>query len=401
MNARSKKTKPQNSSRKSKNTKPKKKSKKMSKQLQNFRNVPRNIGPSRFANLGNDENARRFALMLTNPFDPRVEGVRQPSDYGVNTATYQMHFRTLLSTAASYSTTGAAFVIYPHPSLTIGSEGTVAAPAITFSTALNPLVAFTANPGYMYAMQPASFANMADSYRVVGGGVRLRSVESTSSTQFRVGCASLPITNTVPAWSVVEALAAGNSYGVNRECTGAIAATTNIMNAAHADAFTTYDILQNVHQGVFRPNSAAYTEFRNIPGSNNTFTSVIESDDTVSIAGVVNGASGMRDTTRMAGLNALVYQVSGGAVSRAFAELEYILHIEIVPSTSATTIPLVPTGITPAKSSNWTVEQIVNKVTAGAKLFNTIAPGLVQAREAARAASIVTGVNTLSGLLGG
>lgn len=325
----------------------------------------------------------RYRLALVNPFHPQARGCKCTVFPYSNTQTQTIAWRGIIT--LDTNAVPGTLILQANPCF-YGFLGGTGSTARNFQTVLGPVVqqGFASNYGLNGALLDSLasangiplLSQQLMNYRVVAGGVKIRSVYQTNSSQVTgsmipiltqnsdlpyatltgnggdggpLTALSVPSTSSVnvgfwglnPSSGVLgegQAFVEKSIFGQPMTTNGSILTFPEVRN------FSTYDILQKPLMTRFLPISPEAFEFRDLGSANMAFSPTSGQTNTFGDLVVVqSGNTNATSTTRRgntdsAGFTGLyLTYVNGGSVSNppsgaAVFEIEYILHVEGTPA---------------------------------------------------------------------
>lgn len=316
---------------------------------------------------------RRNMLALRNPFHPDARGAKCMvfATENTTTLTVAVSYAKILSEAGQDRLLG-----FPNPNLigwtpTSGSQNGLS--SILGPAAVNPQSQAYGMNGAIWTSSDGNFSTNAypgstsilGNYRVVGAGMKLRSVLPTSQVQPRVTAITLPCIHNPLTWNNVVSntvfTAPTTQTGVGQQFETWLERTmfgvepsvsSSILGASTARDFTMYDILNDEAIIVFKPTSPAAFEFNDTIGgggkSYNDFTNrngdVIAASDVADY--IVSGAPAVQVVGEMGDVQCdgwtglwVDVRAPGVAAGATYMIVDHIYHLEGVPTSSMKTQP--------------------------------------------------------------
>lgn len=305
-----------------------------------------------------------FRASLVDPFSIDARGARVPDLYSFPTATYRLQTSMLLGTGLS--SFGATFL--PSPFLTV-IDNTVAFTAGASVTISGPggMRPFAGATGFYAFTTPAQMSGIANNFRVVGGGIKIRNLIPELTATGRVYVAVLPVADGgVPNYMACEnAVFTNTSYSsVARNMglpTSAQLLSPSLQMYPMSHDYTVGQMVGSheidVNFSIFHPNFFRFKP-SNIGTSN--FDGVLREADDVfwtSATGVVStNTSGNKEGMQCDGGGAIVIFCDGFPISTsAPIEVDVCLHLETTPVVTPTSITanlgIIPESDNPPRSA--------------------------------------------------
>lgn len=149
-----------------------------------------------------------FTHALTDPFSAEARGARVPDLYAFPTATYRL--QTSLLMGANNSEFGAVFLPNPYVSILDLNDLSGATSSIT---SMGGLRRFTGASAFAGLTSPAIFTPLATSFRVVGGGIKIRNLIPELTATGRIYIAVFPVAEGgVPNYNLLDTQIPSASY---------------------------------------------------------------------------------------------------------------------------------------------------------------------------------------------
>jgi hypothetical protein len=285
------------------------------------------------------EGQSAFIHCLFDPFSDRAVGAQVPDMFSAPTLTERVHFSTTLFS----SPTGVInYMFFAHPFFTAlqgaGTMNSVSSGGLSVSTLSNYLLTLTT---------PSALANTFSTFRVVGGGIRIRAVSSVMNTSGRVLVGSVQPTGIVlgpqkiaatgitvnsATLSQLTTISAGLNGMPAQNITQLVdeteATLANLLskeitipfNASAPEAFMWVNTSQQTQYGTTSGSPVYLGQSGGFYTSNGTEVRV-------------SGQSDLASQERH-GFDITCLYADGLPVSAACLELEYILHVEGTPPIS-------------------------------------------------------------------
>lgn len=322
---------------------------------QNIMSGPGSQGLAVFRNLAESlyqAAQRRFALMLKDPLDPNCRGVMY--DSGSNMLPFHKRCTFFISGNGSGATTTFTAWI-PNPVyMGFGNQVTTAAKGANVVAACTTTTTYMDNTTGLGTSTGISL--VCNSFNVVGGGVRYRSIRPTGS----VGAVEL-VTSTYP----IVGPGRGNadlSSTTNMSLTtraqfqvdnfGQDINALDLENLPEVSRMTTFDLMDESQTYKFTPNGPQHQQLLTV---NDTPTKVTDSlSFQYNDYGVTSANAGVIDTLRSRpsnfstnayGWNAIVSQYSNvGTDTNNIVAVEYEIHLQcsVTPSGNSGSVAPVP-----------------------------------------------------------
>lgn len=321
--------------------------------------IPR---PQKVSNkaLVKDPELRAYELALLDPFDPRAEGARVPDLY--TTPTTCFHLRGVQPIYAGPSGSS-AFALLPSP-LVSAYDTSNAAGSGTNTLLGGSLSQFGNNPTVRYATTSSNLQGIYSAYRTVAAGWKVRVVSPPLNRTGKIIVAPIPTVDEVPGWNTLD-LFAGAADAVTASLLGSPStvalAGPGVLGLPGAKEYSLEELAQNDLILRDRPSSARYFDFH----STNTSTKWATGGATNYSDGVVNASGGTivgtdrQDPTRMSGHMAYVVIGVGVPASAIYLDVEYVYHLEGVPSLGTSTIVPIPSGASKVVSEPFALDRIL------------------------------------------
>lgn len=303
-----------------------------------------------------------FKASLIDPFSIDARGARVPDLYSFPTATYRLQTSMLVGTGLS----SFGLTLLPSPYLTVIDNSLTSglAACVTGPGGMRP---FSGALGYYAFTTPAQMTSIAQNFRVVGGGIKIRNLIPELTATGRVYVAVLPVADGgLPNYQACEnAVFTTTSYQSVARNMGIPFASQLLSPSLQMYPMShDYTVGQmvgahevDVNFSIFHPN---FFKFKpaNIASSN--FDGVLREADDVfwtSATGVVNTAtSGNKEGMQSDGGGAIVIFCDGFPVTTsAPIEIDVCLHLETTPAVTANSITgnqgIVPESDNPPRSA--------------------------------------------------
>jgi hypothetical protein len=278
---------------------------------------------------GNDL-LKAYAFALADPFHPMARGARVPDVYATPTVTYHVRGNIILGAAATFA---ASFYANPLVSATLSGTGPLISTDMTQTTL---------NANTLGAVIPVNLANVFDSYRVVGGGIRVKNRQPILSGIGQIQIAAVPsLSNGVGIASLNAVASSAANIILNKTgCIETAAAIQDIMSFVGADEFDVDELFHNDIMIPFHIVDARAFDFHS------TETTPLYSATVSNGVGLITTASGIVlvdeniDPSQSTGWSCPLLNFNGFPATGSNVEVEYILHMEGVPVATSPGIPV-------------------------------------------------------------
>jgi len=285
----------------------------------------------------------KYVALRRNPWDQAAWGACVPEGSRA-TVPFVGRLRYGISSGSAYNNGQVNLAFFPSVTLSLYvSDVSSTGFAINGQT---PITAFSSNGNYFYQMTAASLASTMSAFRMVAGGVSLRSRAQTNVSQTTFNTIDLPITGHVN-WSALNGVALSSTSAAYTQLTNEVS-NSGILCLAGAREFTAFDIFSGYERFVFKPISPRAFDFRSTRANGTTFSTESEAEDIlyVNATGVVDTTfSGLHGTTDMDGWNCQLLQCTAGSGSSTYLfQVDQIIHFEGLPliSSGGTMAPSAP-----------------------------------------------------------
>lgn len=312
-------------------------------------------------------NVYRNALL--NPFDPYVAGVKIPEPFPCFSTTYKLQGSFAVS--SPLSTVGGGFVLRPSPSAMFVQTGVVTGlPASLVFTISTSTPNYASNNPGVYGIIGPTLANAFSTYRVVTAGFKISVTQPIGTNGGRTGwvyIAPVPTQQDFPGDSVLTNVAITPTYAsrlLDRMAANTITGAS-ILELPGAIKVNLGEVGSQTILLADRPTSFQYANFYPTNETATLNPTVTEATDEAytTTTGVPVAVDPIQGSTGMPGHTSYVvwFEALPG-VSQSLCEVEYIMHLEGVP-TPPTQLNVVPSGPELTSRGNWlSVLETVPKV---------------------------------------
>ena len=352
------------------------------------------------------DDPNRWLIKATlDPFDVEANGVKIPDDYSAPTVTLTARTSLTIATGTTWNTNnGGSFIIFANPyitSINIGQTGGTIGTAGLVYYGLNTYSANNAFSAFEALGQSGqnALANNYGAYRVVTGGVTIRSAQGSNVAAGIVTVAPFIVSGRgIPLKAInTNALNATTGMGAYLQTlTGGGTNLQTMYNSSQiqvlpgAQKFTTFDIMEtgvmlrclptDTNHLTFRPTSSSQ-DASGSSQSQDLFTAGDIIGDWVdsSSAGVVN-FSGNLENCDLRGMNGWIVNITGSAANTTCLYMEIVLHLEcaVDPGMRGSTNnenAFLPTSKV-SNGSRTSYEKVLTGIKRNLPLVTTIASGI-------------------------
>lgn len=271
----------------------------------------------------------KYVALRRDPWNESAWGACVPEGCRPTTP-YVVRIKIGFSTNGSYAGEQVNIAYYPSACLCLYISD-VTATGMGQGGSGTSLTSFSSNANYFYQMTASSLANTLACYRLVAGGVKLRSRAQSNQAQTTYNAIDLPISGHVN-WNALNSLSLGaNTFSAHNQLVN-VPASSPILSYAGCREFTGYDIFQDSMKFVFKPVSEAAFNFRSTRSLGTQFNTETEAEDLlyVNATGALDTTNtGLHGTTDMDGWNCLLTQVYAAPnASSLLFTADIVLHYE-------------------------------------------------------------------------
>jgi len=326
--------------------------------------------------------ATRYLHALVNPFSKDAEGVRVPEPYAISTVTRKVHVPLVLTTNA---TGGLDLSVQPHLfNSFVNTLGTMTGGAGTFSPPNIP-----AGVAVRSAVLESAVNSIAQTYRIVAIGVRIKTNVDFTKSGGRVYGAILPASQELPI-----GFNANVTVGQALQCweipNDGTSVSTNILGLPRSFQFTVSELMSEggceVHFPICSPRALDFLD-----AQNQRFEQHMSISDVVGYQVASSGLGYMQ----AAGHSQFVLRGEGLAANTDVLTAEVIYHVEAVPLVgSATLIESMPH--TPAPSTPGEIH-LAHRIAAAAPVVSYVSQKLRDMAGRAGAGKFMSGASKVAG----
>lgn len=324
-----------------------------------------------YRSLNTDDPNIKYRIALIDPFSPHATGAKCTVFNYKNTVTAVVRWKGVMRTNASSNTT---VLLQPNPCFygwgNVNSNG----PFNSMGTYMGPMVQIQGNgsKGMNGALVDAvnqaepSLSAQLSSYRVVGGGVRIKSILSTATSQAISIAVPILVQNSDLRYQDVSGgpSASPNAQYTNTTagywmpngngatfaqtaCAGQPLNASSVLSLPGVRDFTSFDLMDAQYVYNFQPISPEAFEFHDFGSDRPTMVNsggfTVGPGDIVDWDYSANTPSGVakRGSTDVAGWTGVfINSVNpSGSTEQSTYEVEYILHIEGFPRIQGVSAP--------------------------------------------------------------
>jgi len=322
-----------------------------------------------------------YKAALMNPFSKLALGARLPDEFSLPTATYHMHGRMAVQAVGTSS--NCSFMFSGQPFQTFMCGQTTAA---QFSA--SALSSYAQNATLFYATTETTLATQFSSYRIVSSGVKIRGLQPLLGATGRIIVARVPVNTQLPGPTLLSGLAFStpslllqNIVGIPLDSNNEI--PVNILELPESGEFTlgqlaTGEIAINnriCSSDAYRMHS---TLGSTVVNTTQAFGMALSSGDSYANT---SASTESFDTVISAGQTAILVRCEGlppGANADArlpVLDVEFIIHVEGVPTISTSSSALFVPATMQAKSSPAVAQRIIAQASqAPMYKYNSIRP---------------------------
>lgn len=280
-----------------------------------------------------DQSAKSYLTMVKNPFSESALGAHLPDPWCFPTSAFHMETEMIFVTTSSTASQTQEMIFWPHPLISaIDGNG-----LNSYSTSLQSANGYkpVAANEYIYSQStPTLLSNVMNSWRVVGGGIRLSMICPEAVRTGRIFIAPIPGVQT-PGYNAITASAmltdgtssAPFSYLGN---TSSYAGAT-LLELPGAFSVTANQLAEEAIVLRFKPHSDIVTTFKDAI-TNNKFSSTYSWGDEFidTSAGAVAG-NDSKELTDLSGWNGWIVYWEGAPANQTYMQIQQILHLEGAP----------------------------------------------------------------------
>lgn len=295
---------------------------------------------------------------LLNPFDPYVAGVKIPEPFPCFTTTYKL--QGSIAVTSPNGTESGGFLLRPSPCAAFVDTGAVASlPATSRFTVTTSLPAYGSNPG-VYGVPGSALNQTFTTFRVVTAGFKISVTQPIGTTGGRTGwlyAAPIPTQLDFPGDVILAQIPVSAPYAsrlLDRMAVSTVSGAS-ILELPGAIKINLGEVGSQTILLSDRPTSFNYANFYATDESAQLTSTVEEASDVaiVNSTGAVSTTVSVQGLTGMPGHTTYVVWFEGlPGVGQPLVEVEYIMHLEGVPSPGAA-LSVVPTGPEIASKGNW------------------------------------------------
>lgn len=274
-----------------------------------------------YNNPSAEPDTRKYLLALTDPFHPSALGARVPDQFSCPTTTHVVR-ASLTVTCNSSGNVGA--IILPNPITAVALFNGSSADFDTITFGDN-----TTTTQARWGVDPTSFAQKFDDYRIVGMGVRITALSAMTNSSGKITMGTYPIkanwaTKDFPVGGITRATNTlekiGRFYaalGIPNNSTTNTLYPQQLVNLPGSKVISAMQASENVFQVVPRLADPSGLNFRASGDS-------LIGWDTAGTAAVMGNA----DYLDISGFEACYFYYTGGVASTSTVDLEIIYHLE-------------------------------------------------------------------------
>jgi len=322
--------------------------------------------------------ASRYLELLSSPFSAPAFGAKLPDPFSPYTDAYRLHGE--FKVVAPSGTTTAAYLIKPNPFCSIIDVQSWAGGVSTSSAS-----GFTASASnaYMWGVTtPSALGNVMTNYRIVSMGIKIRLMIPQQRCTGRMIVARAPRSAPDPAWGALNDHL--YSWGYQTSAFSPICPVPPnpvlnspfILELPESQEFSDIEMIGRNITVVNAPNSYEAFKFNRLTGSNAnpTFINASSREGEDIIVGGLSTYSYHPDNS--AGWDDIFLYFDGLPSDAApVCNIEYVIHLEGVPTiSSATTIVAVPSHPPANANSGISIDSILQSSSRMRKILFEDAP---------------------------
>lgn len=359
-----------------------------SRKLPHKQQIPKQLNPKVNSYLKGKTTLNSYVCALQYPFSPEAIGAKVPDAYTFPTNSFHHRTTYILGTAG----TSFSGVFIPSPFCTFIDNGKASGSTGIGTNSYGGCYTMGGASSVVGLCTPSQMSSVCNSFRVVGGGIRIRNLQSEYAAVGRIYAAVVPIADAgIPSFDILDSyLPTSTGYGAIYGNMGLPAPgqvhSASLQSFPLSDDFTVselvagdeIDINFHISHPKFYSFKAAYED--------STVTSTNVQGDNVyvtSSTGIVQKTTN-KSNMQADGASAILLYFEGfpGTASVAQIEVDVILHYECTPytATSGTTSTsgFKPTMDCPPvafKGSSMAVESIITKSSEPAGIIKGVKMG--------------------------
>jgi len=271
-------------------------------------------------------------MAMIDPFDPRVNGVRLPNDFATPTVTQTVNGFSTVTVGVN----DVALLYLPSPIISAyqALSGTIG----------GDLISYTQQNNAYQAVDQATLTSKFSSWRMVAGGLRIKSLVPATNQPVIVSIGTAPVVGCGPGPTFLNTITSQTTIGaINAivDIVGAAPSTgrwgSQLTGFSNYNRFNTQDITTRSLTVPFRVTDARAFDFKTAKtGSGIGYAPTVTVYDQVTVnsaTGVVNGSVGDNEEAfDFKGFSAIALEVKGNAGAILALEVEYIYHLEGIPA---------------------------------------------------------------------
>lgn len=327
----------------------------------------------------------KYRIALVDPFDQRALDVRLPNDFATPTITRCITGFTTLGAVVGST----AFCFTPSPILSMYSPSSV--------VTSTDMISYTSYDRLYQALDQATMLKQFASWRLVAGGIRIKSQLPVTAQPIVVAIATTPVVGSGPGPNFLNIREGQTQTAVNnilQDITGVAPSTGwagSLNGFSNFNRFNTQDVSTQSLTVPFRVTDARAFEFRNgnqtigadIGGYTVGDQSIVKTSNNT----IVTLSNDNEEAYGFEGFSCIAMDIKGAPTNiLSVLEIEYIYHLEGIPrGEAATNRNAINSSASVADAAShlgdiaWANRQGLYKVATAmtGTLFNRVDPNLV------------------------